>query len=148
MSRTGTPPLDQQPAWQALAAHQAGLASVHLRDLFAGDPDRFRRFSLEACDLLLDYSKNRIDGDAMALLVALAREVRLEDWRERMFAGDVVNASEGRAALHVALASAATRYLDLDGSLDLARDVAGGGFVLEDGFMRTTDLPGLGVHRI
>ena len=52
------------------------------------------------------------------------------------------------AALHVALASPATRYLDLDGSLDLARDVAGGGFVLEDGFMRTTDLPGLGVHRI
>ena len=52
------------------------------------------------------------------------------------------------AALHVALASPATRYLDLDGSLDLARDVVDGGFVLEDGYMRTTDMPGLGVHRL
>ena len=52
------------------------------------------------------------------------------------------------AALHVALASPATRYLDLDGSLDLARDVVDGGFVLEDGYMRTTDRPGLGVQRL
>jgi L-alanine-DL-glutamate epimerase-like enolase superfamily enzyme len=52
------------------------------------------------------------------------------------------------AALHAALASPATRYLDLDGSLDLSRDVVDGGFVLEDGYMRTTDRPGLGVRRI
>ena len=52
------------------------------------------------------------------------------------------------AALHAALASPATRYLDLDGSLDLARDVVDGGFVLEDGYMRTTDAPGLGLSPI
>ena len=90
-------------AWQALETHHGSIASVHLRALFADDPDRFRRFSLEACDLFLDYSKNRITADTMALLVALAREARVEDWRERMFAGDVVNTTEHRAALHAAL---------------------------------------------
>jgi glucose-6-phosphate isomerase len=91
------------PAWQALEAHHASVAPVHLRTLFTDDPGRFRHFSLDACDLFLDYSKNRITRDTMALLVALAREARVEDWRERMFAGDIVNTTERRAALHVAL---------------------------------------------
>ena len=94
---------NQLPAWHALEAHHAKIAPLHLRDLFADDKDRFRRLSLQACDLFLDYSKNRISGDTMALLVELARQTGVEDWRARMFAGDPVNASEQRAALHVAL---------------------------------------------
>ncbi len=99
---TSTAP-NQRPAWQALQAHQTQVAPLHLRDLFGGDPDRFQRFSLAACGLFLDFSKNRITADTMALLAALAREAQVEAWRERMFAGDIVNASERRAALHVAL---------------------------------------------
>jgi len=91
------------PAWHALEAHHAQVARLHLRDLFAGDGDRFRRLSLQACDLFLDYSKNRVTGETMALLVELARQTGVEDWRARMFAGDSVNTSEQRAALHVAL---------------------------------------------
>ena len=91
------------PAWQALQAHQIQVAPLHMRELFAGDPDRLQRFSLQACDLFLDYSKNRITADTMVLLVELARQCGVEAWRDRMFAGDMVNESEHRAALHVAL---------------------------------------------
>lgn len=91
------------PAWQALEAHHAEAAGLHLRALFGGDAQRFERFSLEACDLFLDYSKNRITPNTLPLLAALAREARVEEWRDKMFAGERVNASEQRAALHVAL---------------------------------------------
>jgi glucose-6-phosphate isomerase len=91
------------PAWQALQAHQTRVAPLHLRELFAADSDRARRFSLQACDLFLDYSKNRITEESMALLVELARQARVEERRDAMYAGDIVNASEQRAALHVAL---------------------------------------------
>ncbi len=94
---------NQLPAWQALQAHHTRIASVHLRQLFADDADRFRQFSLDACGLFVDFSKNRVDRETMALLMALARQVRVEDWRDRMYAGDIVNDSEQRAALHVAL---------------------------------------------
>jgi glucose-6-phosphate isomerase len=77
--------------------------SLRLRDLFAGDQERFRRFTLQACDLVLDYSKNRITPETMTLLAELARQSQVEVWRDRMLAGDIVNASEQRAALHVAL---------------------------------------------
>jgi len=98
-----SPAANHLPAWQALQAHQIQVAPLHMRELFAGDEDRFQRFSLQACDLFLDYSKNRITADTMALLAELARQSEVEAWRDRMFAGDRVNASEHRAALHVAL---------------------------------------------
>jgi len=98
-----SPAPNQLPAWQALQAHQIQIAPLRLRELFAGDDGRFRRFSVQACDLFLDYSKNRITADTMALLVELARRSGVETWRDRMFAGDMVNESEHRAALHVAL---------------------------------------------
>jgi glucose-6-phosphate isomerase len=98
-----SPAPNHLPAWQALQAHQTQVAPLQLRDLFADDRDRFQRFSLEACGLFLDYSKNRVTGDTMALLAELARQVQVEVWRDRMVAGDMVNASERRAALHVAL---------------------------------------------
>jgi glucose-6-phosphate isomerase len=98
---TRTP--NQLPAWQTLGRHHKGVARLHLRQLFAEDPERCTRFSLEACGLFLDYSKNRITSETMALLFDLARQAQVEAWRDRMYAGEAVNASEGRAALHVAL---------------------------------------------
>jgi glucose-6-phosphate isomerase len=104
-----SPAPNQLPAWQALEAHHSQVAPLRLRDLFAGDTDRFRRFSLQACDLFLDYSKNRITGETMGLLAELARQSQVQAWRDRMYAGDVVNDSEQRAALHVALRAPAGR---------------------------------------
>jgi glucose-6-phosphate isomerase len=98
--------LTQSPAWKALEAHQAEIAQVQMRELFARDPARAQKFSLEAGALLLDYSKHRVTGTTLALLADLARQANVEGWRARMFAGEHVNASEDRAVLHLALRSA------------------------------------------
>ena len=102
--------LTQSPAWKALAAHQAELAQADMRELFARDPARAQKFSLEADGLLLDYSKHRINESTLALLVDLARQADVEGWRARMFAGAHINASEDRAVLHVALRAAAQSF--------------------------------------
>ena len=101
-------PNTNAPAWKALVAHQARFSSAHLRDLFASDPQRFERFSLELEGLLVDFSKQRIDDTTLRLLVDLAETARLSDWRARLFAGDKINFSEKRAVMHPAL-----RYLKL-----------------------------------
>lgn len=93
----------QLVAWDALRAHAQQMVSVHMRDLFAEDPGRFDRFSVQACGLFLDFSKNRMVGDTLTALLALAQEARLAEWVERMFAGEKVNNTEDRAALHAAL---------------------------------------------
>ncbi len=98
--------LTQSPAWQALHQHQLSLRQFSLRQAFAADPQRFERFSLRLDDLLLDYSKNLIQSETMPLLFALARQARLEEWRERMFGGDRINFTEHRAVLHTALRAA------------------------------------------
>ena len=98
-----TSPLRGRPAWAALERHHAEVADVHLRDLFAADPDRGERLTLEAVDLYLDYSKNRVTDETLRLLVQLAEESGLEEHRDRMFRGDHINTSEDRAVLHVAL---------------------------------------------
>jgi len=98
-------PLTRSPAWQALAAHQKRLAAITLTQLFAADASRADRFSLESGDLLLDYSKHRVDAQAMRLLAELAAQAQVPDWIARMFAGDPINNTEGRAVLHVALRS-------------------------------------------
>lgn len=108
-------PLTASPAWNALVAHHRQLASVHMRDLFASDPDRFRAFSLRAGDLLVDYSKHIITRETMRLLTALARQEDVEGWRDRMFAGERINFTEGRAVLHVALRNRSTRPILEDG---------------------------------
>jgi len=86
-----------------LRAHARDQAALHLRELFAADPTRFERFHVEACGLLLDYSKARIDARTLDLLLDLTRAARLEAWIEALFGGAKVNATEGRAALHPAL---------------------------------------------
>ncbi len=97
--------LTRSSAWQALAAHQKRLSAVTLAQLFAADASRAEGFSLESGDLLLDYSKHRVDAEAMRLLAELAAQAQVPDWIARMFAGDPINNTEGRAVLHVALRS-------------------------------------------
>ena len=107
--------LTRSKPWQALKAHQKTLSSTHLRELFASDPKRFGKFSLEACGILLDYSKNRINTETMSLLAALAREVGVEGWRGKMFGGEKINFTENRAALHTALRNRSNRPVMVDG---------------------------------
>ncbi len=114
--------LTRSAAWRALERHAKAMAGVHLRELFAADPDRFARFSLRAGDLLLDYSKNRVTEETIGLLLDLAREGELEAWRARMFAGDKINTTENRAVLHVALRNRSNRPIVVDGR-DVMADV-------------------------
>lgn len=95
--------LTQSPAWRALQIHQTAMAQRPLRTLFAQDAQRFDKFSLRLNDLLLDYSKQPVDHETIELLLSLAQQQLLEYWIARMFAGDEINNTERRAALHVAL---------------------------------------------
>ncbi len=107
--------LTSSAAWQALRHEAQAMGGAHLRDLFARDPQRFDRFSLRIDDFLLDYSKNRITEGTLRLLFDLARQSDLEAWRDRMFAGEKINATEGRAVLHVALRNRSRRRILVDG---------------------------------
>ncbi|MDP2760192.1 MAG: glucose-6-phosphate isomerase [Sideroxyarcus sp.] len=98
--------LTQSPVWQALQQHRSSLRDFSLREAFANDAQRFSRYSLMFDDLLLDYSKNLIDDEAMRLLLTLARQTQVEDWRDKMFAGEKINFTENRAVLHTALRAA------------------------------------------
>nr|VFJ45156.1 MAG: glucose-6-phosphate isomerase [Candidatus Kentron sp. DK] len=100
---TTTKPATRRAAWTKLSAHYEKIKTVHMRDLFAEDPKRFDQFHLNACGLMMDYSKNRIDRETIALLTELAREADLQGWIGRMMAGEKINNTEGRAALHAAL---------------------------------------------
>jgi len=95
--------LDQTPEWKSLQDHQGEVEPLHLRDLFADDPRRAETFSVEDCGLLLDYSKNRVTAETMKRLVALAEAMGLKEAIERMFTGEKINSTEGRAVLHTAL---------------------------------------------
>jgi len=97
--------LTRSPAWQALATQQKKIAAAGLAELFAADPARAGRFTLEAAGILLDYSKHRADPETMRLLVALAAQAQVPQWIAKMFAGDPINSTEARPALHVALRS-------------------------------------------
>jgi glucose-6-phosphate isomerase len=115
-------PLRSRPAWASLERHHADIAGRHLRDLFAQDPDRGERLTLEAAGLYLDYSKNRITDETMALLVQLAEESSLAQRRDAMFAGAPINVSEQRSVLHVALRVPAGGTLVVEG-VDVVTEV-------------------------
>ncbi|MDP6603113.1 MAG: glucose-6-phosphate isomerase [Rhodospirillales bacterium] len=91
------------PAWMALRSHFEAIGDVHMRAMFAEDPNRFEAFSIRLGDMLLDYAKNRITPETVRLLTALAREARVEVWRDRMFTGERINTTERRSVLHTAL---------------------------------------------
>ena len=96
-------------SWKKLVEHQKTIAPLHMRDMFTKDPGRFAKFSLRLGDLLLDYSKHRITDETMDLLRGLARETGVEAMRDKMFAGEPINLTEGRAVLHVALRKFSSR---------------------------------------
>ncbi len=114
MHETAAGPL-HRPVCRSLRAHQAEMATVHMRDLFEADPGRFERFSLQVGELLLDYSKNRITDETLRLLLRLAEEAGVAGWRERMFAGDKINHTENRAVLHTALRNRSNAPVVVDG---------------------------------
>ena len=103
------------PAWQALAAHRDRTAATHLRELFAADARRGERLGLEAAGLYLDYSKNRIGDETLELLFALATERGVRERTAAMFRGDVINTTEKRSVLHVALRAPKESSLIVDG---------------------------------
>ena len=108
--------LTSSAAWKTLETHQRDMANVHMRDLFAQDPQRFRKFSLQFHDLLLDYSKNRITEKTMQLLRDLARQADLKGWTEKMFNGEKINITENRAVLHIGLRNRSNRPIIVDGA--------------------------------
>ena len=114
--------LTESPAWKALQAHQREIASLHMRDLFASDPNRFGKFSLVWKDILLDYSKNRITEKTMSLLFDLARTAEIQPWTLKMFQGEKINSTEHRAVLHVALRNRSNKPILVDGK-DVMPDV-------------------------
>ena len=101
--------------WQALQAHAEQMKTLHLRDLFAADPNRFQHFSLGQDELLLDYSKNRITARTLELLFRLAESAELGSWIERMFRGERINNTENRAVLHVALRNLSNTPIEVEG---------------------------------
>src|SRR5690348_588295 len=113
MSRTL--PLTSRPSWKALQAHQEKMRDVHLRTLFADDAKRGERMTAEAAGIFLDYSKNRVTDETLALLRALAEESGLRERIDAMFRGDKINITEDRAVLHVALRAPKGTSIIVDG---------------------------------
>ena len=112
---TAIAPLTTRPAWTALEAHYAKIHDVHLRTLFTEDPTRGDRLAVEAAGLYLDYSKNRITDETLALLLQLAEESGLRARIDAMFRGDKINVTEKRAVLHVALRAPKGHAIVVDG---------------------------------
>jgi glucose-6-phosphate isomerase len=108
-------PLKESPAWRALQAHYEKIKGIHLRQLFAEDPNRGARLVAEGSDVFLDFSKNRIIDETLRLLVQLARERGVEERREAMFRGEKINVTEKRAVLHVALRAPKGASVIVDG---------------------------------
>jgi glucose-6-phosphate isomerase len=98
-----TKSVTERPAWNALVAHYQNVRELHLRKLFADDPTRGKRMTIDAVGLYLDYSKNRVTDETLKLLVQLADESGLRERIDAMFRGDKINITENRAVLHVAL---------------------------------------------
>jgi glucose-6-phosphate isomerase len=115
MTTTNLAPLTQRPAWRALEEHYQKVRDVHLRKLFADDPQRGERFATEALGIYLDYSKNRITDETLRLLLDLANSSNLRERIDAMFRGDKINVTEQRAVLHVALRAPRDASIIVDG---------------------------------
>jgi glucose-6-phosphate isomerase len=111
----GSPLRTARPAWKALTAHHQQVRDLHLRQLFADDPTRGERMTVEAVGLYLDYSKNRITDETLQLLLQLAEESGLRARIDAMFRGDKINITEDRAVLHVALRAPRGTSIVVDG---------------------------------
>ncbi len=109
-------------AWKALRTHHEEIADLEMRQLFGEDSERASRFSLMLGDLLLDYSKNRVTDRTLTLLTELCEQCGVRDWIARMFSGEAINETEGRAVLHTALRNRGERPV-LVGGVDVMPDV-------------------------
>ena len=109
-------------AYKYLADHFIDITSKSLKDLFKSDPERFNKFSIKFNDILIDYSKNRIDDETVALLIQLAKECRLKEAAEAMFSGEKINVTENRPVLHIALRNRSNKPIYVDGK-DVMEDV-------------------------
>jgi len=105
----------QTAAWKDLLSHKKTMENIHMRDLFAKDADRFKRYSVTMPSLLFDYSKNRITDETLEKLIALAKECDVEGQRAKMFAGEKINVTENRAVLHTALRALKSTRVMVDG---------------------------------
>ncbi len=112
----------QTQAYEYLSNHLVEMGNIHMKDLFAKDPERFKKFSLQFNDIFVDYSKNRIDDQTIALLLQLAKECDLENAIKSMFNGEVINETENRAVLHTALRNRKNTPVLVDGK-DVMPDV-------------------------
>jgi glucose-6-phosphate isomerase len=111
----GNHELTARPAWKALEAHHRKVQALHLRNLFADDPERGERLTAEAVGIFLDYSKNRITDETLNLLLQLAEECGLRTRIDAMFGGEKINITEKRAVLHVALRAPKGTSIVVDG---------------------------------
>jgi glucose-6-phosphate isomerase len=107
--------LTARKAWKALDAHYKKMKAEHLRMLFAQDPERGTRFTVEGAGIFLDYSKNRITDETMRLLIQLAEESNLRSRIDAMFRGEKINITENRAVLHIALRAPIGESIVVDG---------------------------------
>lgn len=107
--------LIRSAAWQALSAHHTEISHLRMRQMFEDDPERFDSFSLRLESLLFDYSKNRINAETVRLLMDLARQAGVAELIASMFAGEKINSTENRAALHTALRNRSERPVFVDG---------------------------------
>ncbi|WP_432590694.1 glucose-6-phosphate isomerase [Streptomyces sp. HD1123-B1] len=122
MNAEGRGRLDQLPEWQALVAHRKELGDAGLRELFAADPERGRRLTLQVGDLHLDYSKHLVTDETLRLLRELARATEVAELRDAMFRGQKINTTENRAVLHTALRAPRSAVISVDGK-DVVPDV-------------------------
>lgn len=107
--------LDQRPEWHALAKHREEFGDTHLRELFAADPQRAERYTLQVGDLHLDYSKHLVTDETLRLLRELAVAAGVPELRDAMFRGDRINLTEDRAVLHTALRAPRSAVIEADG---------------------------------
>ena len=108
-------PFTETQAFKNLKNQAARMKEIHMRSLFQGDSDRFKKFTICFQDILLDYSKNKIDVEVMAALTDLAKECKLDDAIQAMFSGKSINETEGRAVLHTALRTQSDEPIIVDG---------------------------------
>jgi glucose-6-phosphate isomerase len=112
---TSMEPVTKRPAWKALEGHYAKVRGLHLRELFADDPRRGERMTVEAAGMYLDYSKNRVTDETLRLLLLLAQQSGLRERIDAMFRGDKINVTENRSVLHVALRAPRGTSIVIDG---------------------------------
>src|ERR1700731_3572302 len=108
-------PLTQRPSWKALEAHSQNIRDLHLRTLFADDPNRGERFALDAVGIYLDYSKNRVTDETIRFPLELAMSSGLRERIDTMFKGEKINITEQCAVLHVALRAPRDESIFVDG---------------------------------